>query len=569
MMEKKVLEKDLVIIGGGAAGCFAAIKAHQMNPDLDILLVEKAHIERSGCLAAGINAINAYLTPGETPESFLEYIKKDSRGLVRDDLVYTIGQRVNEVTDTLDSWGLPILKNEDGSYQARSSRSIKIKGEKFKPLLADQVQSRGIEVLNRTVATNYLREKGRVKGCFAFNLREEIFYTIQAGAVICATGGASGIYQPNNTGQARHKMWYSPFNTGAGYAMGIRAGAEMTTFEMRFVALRVKDVLAPTGTFAFAGARQINSQGEEYLDKYEDVYTSLRLFATVQEEKEGRGPCYLDLSHIDERTGERVYKSLLDMCPGLVLMWEEQGVSPGEIKVQIEGTEPYIVGGHCQSGYWIDTRRQTTLPGLYAVGDVAGGAPKKYVTGAFVEAKLAVRDIVQKASPGNQVEVSVLREKIEAEYERVTHPLTVTEGYKPDQLETRLQEIMENYAGGKSQFYELDAERLRKARKLLEELARDTKKLAAENLHQLMLAHEVLDRLDVARVLTEHLLYRQETRWPGYQTRIDYPECKLKWKKFVNSRYNSSEDNIEIIERKYYPLQEYLNYKEGVIDDDN
>ena len=79
----------------------------------------------------------------------------------------------------------------------------------------------------------------------------------------------AGLYRPNNPGFSRHKMWYPPFNTGAGYAMGIRSGAEMTTFEMRFIALRCKDTIAPTGTIAQGvGAKQVNSLGEVYETKY-------------------------------------------------------------------------------------------------------------------------------------------------------------------------------------------------------------------------------------------------------------------------------------------------------------
>jgi len=565
-MEIKEKNTDILIIGGGAAGSFAAVMAKENVPHLDVTIIEKAHIERSGCLAAGINAINAYLNSGETPESYLEYVKNDSDGLVRDDLVYSIGKGLNRVTEIVEQWGLPIKKDANGNYLARGPRSIKINGEKFKPLLADKVMKSNVEVLNRTIATNYIVNEGKVLGCFAFNVREGIFYVIKAGAVICATGGAAGIYRPNNSGNARHKMWYSPFNTGAGYAMGIRAGAEMTALEMRFVALRVKDVLAPTGSFAFAGAKQLNKDGEEYLKKYDNTNTSMRLYATVQEEKNGCGPCYLDLSNISKEKGDELRQSLLGMCPGIVLQWEEQGVDSSQIKVEIEGTEPYIVGGHCQAGYWVDIDRKTSLKGLYAAGDVAGGAPKKYVTGAFVEGDIAVvnaiKYIQQDQKPGN-----ILSILIEEEYERVIKPLSVKNGSSVEELENRLQEIMEKYAGGKSTYYELEKGKLLKARNLLKNLQNDLEQIKAETYHQLMLGHEVIDRVDVARLLVEHLLYREETRWPGYQTRIDHPQRKKEWLKFINSRLNTCTGEIEILEREYVPGE--LKEMKGVGEDDN
>lgn len=560
-MKKKVISRDIVIIGGGAAGCFAAVTAMNENPEIKVTIVEKAHIERSGCLAAGINAINAYLTPGETPGSFLKYIKNDSNNLVRDDLVYSIGQKVNKVTHQVDKWGLPILKDEKGNYIARSSRSIRINGEGFKPLLAQKVRETGAEVLNKTIATNYLVEDNQVKGCFAIDIRNNIFYVIKAKAVICATGGAAGIYKPNNTGKARHKTWYPPFNAGAGYAMGIRAGAEMTTFEMRFVALRVKDVMAPTGSFAFSGARQINNKGEEYLKKYDNNNTAGRLHATIQEQKKGNGPCYLDLNHICREKGQELRESLLDMCPEIVLQWEEQGIKDDQIKVEIDGTEPYIVGGHCQAGYWVDINRKTTLEGLYAAGDVAGGAPKKYVTGAFVEGEIAAKNAVKDCNEKTD-KISNVKNMIKKEYKRLNQYLIKNNGINPKTLEHRLQEIMDKFAGGKSTYYELEKNRLLKGKKYLQELKTEKLKLKAEDLHELMLTQEIINKIDVAQVLIEHLLYRKETRWPGYQTRIDYPERKEEWDKFVNSRFNVSSDEIEIIEREHRSLSDIINKTE-------
>ena len=185
-------------------------------------------------------------------------------------------------------------------------------------------------------------------------------------------------------------MWHCPFNTGAGYAMGIRAGAEMTTFEMRFIALRCKDTIAPTGTIAQGvGAPQINSDGEEYEKKYGSNKTSMRLFSTVEENRRGKGPCFLKTSEISKKEEEELLKAYLNMAPAQTLKWIETNNLPSFRDVEIEGTEPYITGGHTGSGYWVDTNRAATIKGLYAAGDVAGGSPQKYVTGCFAEAEIA------------------------------------------------------------------------------------------------------------------------------------------------------------------------------------
>ena len=543
---------DIAVIGGGTAGCFAAITIKETNPSIDVIVVEKAHVKRSGCLAAGVNAINAYLNPGETPHTYLEYVKNDSAGLVRDDLVYSIGERLNRVTEKLESWGLPFRKDDSGRYIPRGKRNVEINGESIKPVIAAALDKSGASVLNRTVAVDYIISWGRVVGVFAFSARTKKFYVITSKAVICATGGASGIYRPNNDGYARHKMWYCPFNVGTGFAMGLRAGAEMTTLEKRFIALRVKDVLAPTGTIAQGvRARQVNALGQTYLENYDERSTPMRLYAAISENKAGRGPCYLDLTHISYSDSRRLQEAYLNMSPSIVLKWADEKVEPRDKPLEICGSEPYLVGGHGQAGYWVDHNRQTTLKGLYAVGDVAGGAPKKYVTGCFAEGEIAAYaalDYIENAESvhieegqATQVLVSTFR------------PLDKPGGREPDEYEARLQKIMDEYAGGIAANYELCATKLVIARQLLEILRKDAgDHITARDMYQLVKAHEVVDRVLVARALVEHLLYRKETRWRSYQERVDYPRRDdMRWRIFVNSVYDRETARIKILERPH------------------
>ena len=391
---KKILHTDILIIGGGTAGCYAALTIREQS-DYSIVIAEKANIKRSGCLAAGVNAINAYIVDGRKPEDYVEYAKKDADGIVREDLLMTMSEGLNRVTHKMENLGLVILKDENGNYVARGNRNIKINGENMKPLLAKAVEKlEDVTILNRINITDYIVEENEIKGAFGFSIEEGTAYEIRAKKVLCATGGAAGLYRPNNPGFSRHKMWYPPFNTGAGYAMGIRAGAEMTTFEMRFIALRCKDTIAPTGTIAQGvGAKQVNAKGEVYEDKY-GLTTSERVYGTVMENLEGRGPCYLRTEGITAEQDESLKKAYLNMAPSQTLKWLESGKNPSEQNVEIEGTEPYIVGGHTASGYWVDTDRETTIHGLFAAGDVAGGCPQKYVTGAMVEGEIAAKKIV-------------------------------------------------------------------------------------------------------------------------------------------------------------------------------
>lgn len=544
-LEIKNLETDILIIGGGTAGCFAAITIAEKS-GAKVIIAEKANIKRSGCLAAGVNALNAYIVKGQTPESYLNYVKNDAEGLVREDLVYTMAQGLNSVTEKMEKLGLVILKDEVGEYVSRGTRNIKINGENIKPLLADAVEKESqVTVLNRVTITDYIVEEGKVIGAYGFSLDTHILYVISAKAVICTTGGAAGLYKPNNPGFSKHKMWYSPFNTGAGYAMGIRAGAEMTTFEMRFIALRCKDTIAPTGTIAQGiGAQQINSLGVEY-DKSTGIpKTSIRMYSTVMENREGRGPCYLQTVGITEKQEDDLYKAYLNMAPAQTLRWLESGKGPAKENVEIEGTEPYIVGGHTGSGYWVDTARGTTIPGLYAAGDVAGGSPQKYVTGCFVEGEIAalsaltyVQDKSNKAPNVKDVQQKLIK---------INGFLQDDSGlYTVEEIEDAMQKVMDDYAGGISSGYVFNHAKLQVAKKRIGELLVISQQLKASDLHQLMFIHEVIDRLYVCTTLIEHLEARQETRWHSFQENADYPkQDDENWLKFVNSQLEDGKVKI-------------------------
>ena len=558
------LDTDILIIGGGAAGCMAAIEAKKLDQSIKCIVMEKAHIERSGCLAMGLNAINAYLNTGQTPETYVEYVKDEFFGVIREDLVHSIAKGLNESVKQVEALGLPIEKDQNGNYVSRGKRSIKIYGERLKPILAAAVYRADVKVLNRVVATNFIFDGERVRGVYGFGNRDSKFYVIHAKAVIVTTGGATRLYKPIKTGDARNTTWYCPWNVGTGYAMGIRIGAEMTSFENRFIPLRVKGVNAPTGTIGQGSdIKQRNAHGEEYL---EERYKHLggkrclslhRLLATLQEEREGRGPCYFDTKDLSIEEEKKLKEVYLNMNPAIVLLWANDGYNPRKRPVEIGGMEPVVIGGHCQAGYWIDGERRTTISGLFAAGDVAGGAPKKYVSGAWVEGKIAAKAAVEEVKGIELLHIN--GEGINKEKERILSCMNGREGMSPEELERNLQEIMDEYAGGATSHYELTESKLIIARKKLKKLNGKLQLLSAGDKHELVSCLELIDRFDVAKVLIEHLIYRKETRWPVFQTRTDYPEKDdTNWLGFVNSVYDPVEDRVRIIKRALKKENEYL-----------
>lgn len=560
--EIKTYDTDILIIGGGTAGCYAAYMAG-ISGAYDVVITEKANIKRSGCLAAGVNAINAYITEGRTPMDYVNYAKNDAKGIVREDLLLSMSEGLNEVTNVLEENGLVILKDENGKYVTRGNRNIKINGENIKPILADMAaRQNNVTVLNHVNITDYLVCENEIYGAIGFDVDKKTVYVIHAKTVLVATGGAAGLYRPNNPGFSRHKMWYPPFNTGAGYAMGIEAGAEMTTFEMRFIALRCKDTIAPTGTIAQGvHAKQMNGLGEIYETKY-GVATCERVYGTTKENQEGRGPCYLKTDEISAEQEEDLYKAYLNMAPSQTLKWLEGGQGPKSQNVEIEGTEPYIVGGHTASGYWIDDTRATTIKGLYAAGDVAGGAPQKYVTGAIVEGKIASESMERFLEEGTfqTKDAADFTEKIQDIIDGYAHYFSNAPSLiSIEQAEETMQKIMDTYAGGIGSSYQFNETGLALAKEHLESLIPVVEALHAENMDDLLQIYEIKERMTVCFSVIAHLLARKETRWHSFAENMSHPDEDEAYKEYVNSY--KKDGTIHIVERRLVDADHRLVFR--------
>jgi len=556
MSEKKLkithFYTDVLIIGGGTAGCWAA-SVLGARSSRKILIAEKAGIRRSGCLAAGVNALNCYITDGHTPEEYVEYARRDGNGIIREDLIRTFAERVNAITHELEQRGLVILRDENGAYAARGWRNIKINGENIKPILAEAaLAQKNVSVLEHVNITSLRTVNDgngtRVTGATGFMIREETAVEIDAKAVLIATGGAAGLYRPNNPGFSRHKMWYPPFNTGAGYAMGIRAGAEMTTMENRFVALRCKDTIAPTGTIAQGvHARQVNAEGEVYEEKY-GLTTPERIYGTVSENRAGRGPCFLKTRGISGETEQDLYKAYLNMAPSQTLKWLESGRGPSHEDTEIEGTEPYVTGGHTAGGFWVDTGRRTTISGLYAAGDCAGGAPQKYVTGALAEGEIAAESILKDLDSREKNSTWRPEEADTGEIQQYEAFLNRPEGVITiGQAEEAMQKVMDEYAGGIRQDYQYSESSLSIAEERIAGIEALTDTLRAEDMFDLLHIYEIRDRLTVCRDLLAHMKARKETRWHVFGENASYPELDERFDCYVNSRYRDG--RLEIVLR--------------------
>ncbi|MCH7842453.1 MAG: adenylyl-sulfate reductase subunit alpha [Chloroflexi bacterium] len=594
------------------SGCGAAFESKYWSGDLRVVMVEKAVIERSGATGEGLSAINCYMGQRygwNTPEDYTNYVVNDMMGLAREDLVYDVGRHVDNSVHLLEEWGLPIWKKDNGEYQRIGRWQIPIHGESIKPITAEPARKAiGPENLFERVSVTHLLtdadDPQKIAGAVGFAVRENKFYVFRAKAVIITCGGASNVFRPRSVGEGMGRVWYSVFATGAAYGLMIPIGTEMTQMEHRFVPTRFKDGYGPVGMwFQYFHAQVLNSKGEDYtvtradeLKKYEPygsaipTPTPLRNHQMFMDIKEGLGPMYMrtdvamqklaegDPAKMD-KVRDEAWEDFLDMTISQALTWASQNIAPEDTPTEVVLAEPYIMGSHSgEAGAWVSGpediatgdyfwgyNRMTTIRGLFAAGDGVGAAPHKFSSGSFTEGRIAAKAAVGYVSD-NPGAPAVSDANVRDIQETIWAPLETFEKHKgassaeeinpnfmtPKQGLVRLQKIMDEYGAGASTWYTTNEPTLLRGIELIEMFREDLTHLAARNRHELMRCWELVHRTWVGEAHLRHLLYRKETRWPGYYYRSDYPDLDdANWRVFVNSKFDAAKNSWDLQTKPY------------------
>ncbi len=441
------VDADILIIGGGFAGCGAAYEAKYWGRKLKVVIVEKAAMERSGAVAMGLSAINTYLGMkwkaedpeyGKTPEEYVRYVRDDLMGIVREDIVYDIGRHVDSTVELFEEFGLPIYKDPKNPkrYLREGPWQIIISGESYKPIIAESGKKAADAVYERVCITHLLtdrRDPKRIAGAVGFGVRDGKFYVFRAKAVILCAGGATHIYRPRSVGEGEGRMWYCPAHAGSSYAMPIWVGAEMTQMENKFVPPRFKDAYGPVGAyFLYLKMVATNAYDEDYLKtraeeikrvggKYAEAKplpTCLRNYAMLLEMRDGKGPILMRTdwklkSAPDKKTQMEwlkwCYEDFLQMTPSQTLLWASMNIDPVERAPELMLSEPYIMGSHAGcAGCWVSGpediappeyqwgyNRMTTIKGLFAAGDATGASAHKFSSGSYTDGRIAGKAAVR------------------------------------------------------------------------------------------------------------------------------------------------------------------------------
>jgi adenylylsulfate reductase subunit A len=621
--ENVIVETDLLILGGGMASCGAAVEAAYWakQQGLKVTLVDKAAMDRSGAVAMGLSAINQYvdLRSGKnTIKDYVDYVRNDLMGVTREDLVASIARHVDSSVHLFEKWGLPIWKDDQGNYVHEGRWQLMINGESYKVVVAEAaknalLQSGVGQIFERVFIVEPLMDGERLAGAVGFSTRENKFYIFKAKATMLALGGAVHVFKPRSSGEGLGRAWYPPWNSGSSAYFTLKAGAEMTCQEVRFIPVRFKDAYGPVGAwFLLFKSRATNALGGEYmverkpeLEKWgpygrvKPIPANLRNYLGMLDGIEGKGPIYMrteeaiqkiaDQYKDDEKAYKKKMKELeseawedfLDMTISQAILWAASNVQPEEKSSEIAAAEPYFIGSHSgASGAWVsgpedlqtdETKKDyfwgycnmSTVKGLFCAGDASGASSHKFSSGSHAEgriaAKAAIKFIVENNTMPNvdmakveEIKTMVLKPMDTYEqYKNTTTDPEVNPNYlKPKMFMFRLQKIMDEYAGGVSANFMVNTSQLNRALELLGFLKEDADKLAASNLHELMRCWENVQRMWQAEAHVRTMLFREETRWPGYYFRTDKPTINEQdWLCFANCKYDPNTTKWEMVKR--------------------
>jgi len=542
---------DLLVIGGGTAGCAAAIKAKEALPHGTVLLLEKANVKRSGAIALGMDGVNNAVIPGHaTPEQYVKEITMANDGIVNQAAVLAYAQESYPMVQELESWGVKFQKTASGDYDVKKvhhkgSYVLPMpEGYDIKKILTRTLRRTGVKTENRVMATRILLDEGRAVGALGFNVRSGEFVIIRAKAVILCCGAAGRLGLP----ASGYLMgtYENPSNAGDGFAMAYHAGAELTNIECFQINPLLKDYNGPACAYVSGpyGGYTVNARGHRFM--LSDYWSGQMMMEFYKELTGPNGPVYLKMNHLAPETVTEIEQILhTTERPSRGRFHEGRGEKYGEQMVEMAISEIGLCSGHSASGVWVNERGETTVLGLYAAGDMAS-VPHGYMLGAFTYGKICARHAVEFIASDRSSPID--ESQVEAERERVLRPLSRPGGIQPHLLEYKLRRHVNDYLQPPK-----NAHRLQRGLDYFLRARDELEQLGAENPHELMRATECGFIRDCAEMAARASLYRTESRWGLYHYRQDFPEMDDNhWFAHVNLKLGA-QGNMELLTRPVAP----------------
>ncbi|MEU9111439.1 fumarate reductase/succinate dehydrogenase flavoprotein subunit [Streptomyces sp. NPDC048483] len=517
------LSCDVLVIGGGTAGTMAALTAAEHGAD--VLLLEKAHVRHSGALAMGMDGVNNAVIPGRAePDDYVAEITRANDGIVDQATVRQTATRGFAMVQRLESYGVKFEKDEHGEYAVRQvhrSGSYVLpmpEGKDVKKVLYRQLRRREmrerIRIENRVMPVRILTgDDGRAIGAVGLHTRTGGFVAVRAGAVILATGACGRLGLPASG--YLYGTYENPTNAGDGYAMAYHAGAELTGIECFQINPLIKDYNGPACAYVANpfGGYQVNRHGERFVES--DYWSGQMMAEFAAEVASERGPVYLKLSHLPEESVsalETILHTTERPTRGTFHAGRGHDYRTHDIEMHI--SEIGLCGGHSASGVRVDDHARTTVPRLYAAGDLAC-VPHNYMIGAFVFGDLAGADAARFGS----YEGALPAEQLRAAHDLIYRPLRSPDGPPQPQVEYKLRRFVNDYVAPPK-----SGARLSLAVEHFERMRTDIAAMGARTPHELMRCAEVTFIRDCAEMAARSSLARTESRWGLYHERTDHPD---------------------------------------------
>jgi len=536
-----VIDCDVLVIGGGSAGAMAAVRAKEVDPGQRVVVFEKGEIKYSGCIARGMDALNIVAVPGiSTPELYVESNSLACEGIMDEPVSYRMCERSWDLLKKLESWDVCFPVDERGQYEVlqvhpKGRFCVTMKEPELKAILAKKVLESGVRVLNRTMAVELLKNGERVTGAIGMNVRTGEVIVCNAKAVILSAGGTARFGLPNNG--YLYGVYDFPGNTGDGYCLAYRAGAELSGFEYTLIYYIIKDINAPLLYITLTrGANLLNAFGAHREKEHPSIKSMLL------EHHEGRGPMRIIMSHLPEKKIKEIEDILFTTeRPVQERFFKGRDVDFRSGEIELWPTECFLCGGHGMTGVRVNEKAETNVPGLYAAGDTSLVA-RGHLSGAFVFGEISAENATDYSAKADEPklerdQVASFLKKKDSRLDQSGNPVPIEE------FEYKVRRMINDYIVPPKNEYKLNNALwwMDRFRKELVELVR------IRDVHDLFKAYEVENIIQCATMSALASRERKESRWGMWHFRHDYPDVNdREWMKHIVLSQGEAPEDVKV-----------------------
>ena len=517
-METRFINADIVIIGGGSAGCMAAIRALELNPGLKVAIFEKGDIKYSGSIARGMDALNIVTLPKVgTPNEYLESSKTLCQNIVDEPASFEMANRSYSLLKKLEDWNVCFPKSENGQYQVlqympKGKFQVTMDEPDLKTMIAERAVKAGATVFNRIMGLRVLTESNTVSGVVGLNVRSGDLIVCKAQAVILSAGGLARLTLPNSG--SLYSTFDYPGNSGDGLIMAYRAGAEVIGLECARRMVVIKDVSIPLLAITI-------NRGGQMIDVFDQVLMEGHCWEKSKQNEaiqENRTPLRIRLTHLPGKIIDEIEHYLFTTeRPVQERFFKGRGIDFRKNDIELWPTEYQLCGGHGMTGVRVNKNAQTNISGLFAAGDTAA-VPYGHLTGAFVFGEISAETAVRHIENSSRAQIhSDEISKIESERDARLN----SRGQVDLQLmEYKFRRLVDDYLVPPKNAYKLN--RMLDWAKIF---AQKLGESMIRNGHELSKLYELENIITCAKLSALASLERKESRWsPSVHYRTDFPE---------------------------------------------